>query len=72
MWPCAAWVSTLSSTLEGTQWIIHLGMTGSLQVTQPEAELLKHTHAIVRLASGKEVSFVEPAAFWAHVGHLGF
>jgi formamidopyrimidine-DNA glycosylase len=49
--------------LEGTQWIIHLGMTGSLQVTQAEAELLKHTHAIVRLASGKEVRFVDPRRF---------
>jgi formamidopyrimidine-DNA glycosylase len=45
------------------QWIIHLGMTGSVQVTQPDAELLKHTHAIIRLASGKEVRFADPRRF---------
>lgn len=49
--------------MEGGQWIIHLGMTGSLQVTSPQAELLKHTHAVVRLASGKEVRFVDPRRF---------
>src|SRR5579864_7447869 len=38
-----------------TQWIVHLGMTGSLLVCAPETELAKHTHAIVRLASGREL-----------------
>src|SRR5438132_11537109 len=27
------------------QWIVHLGMTGSLSVCYPESELAKHTHA---------------------------
>src|SRR5260370_32505547 len=38
-----------------TQWIVHLGMTGRLQVCEPQAEVLKHTHAILKLASGKEL-----------------
>ena len=37
------------------QWIVHLGMTGRLQVCEPEAEIVKHTHAIVKLASGREL-----------------
>jgi formamidopyrimidine-DNA glycosylase len=46
-----------------TQCIVHLGMTGALQVVLPEAVVLKHTHMILRLASGKEVRFVDPRRF---------
>jgi formamidopyrimidine-DNA glycosylase len=45
------------------QWIVHLGMTGRLQVCEPEAEIVKHTHAIVKLASGRELRFVDPRRF---------
>jgi formamidopyrimidine-DNA glycosylase len=45
------------------QWIIHLGMTGAVQVTRPEAEILKHTHAIAELASGRQIRFVDPRRF---------
>lgn len=45
------------------QWIVHLGMTGSLQVCEPQAELLKHTHAVLKLASGRELRFVDPRRF---------
>ena len=45
------------------QWIVHLGMTGRLQVCEPHSEILKHTHAIVRLASGRELRFVDPRRF---------
>jgi formamidopyrimidine-DNA glycosylase len=45
------------------QWIVHLGMTGRLQVCEPEAEVEKHTHAILRLASGRELRFVDPRRF---------
>ena len=45
------------------QWIVHLGMTGRLQVCEPQAEMLKHTHAILRLASGRELRFVDPRRF---------
>jgi formamidopyrimidine-DNA glycosylase len=53
-----------SPTQEATaQWIVHLGMTGRLLVCQPEAEVAKHTHAIVKLASGRELRFVDPRRF---------
>jgi formamidopyrimidine-DNA glycosylase len=45
------------------QWIVHLGMTGRVLVCSPEAEIEKHTHAIVKLASGKELRFVDPRRF---------
>ena len=45
------------------QWIVHLGMTGRMQVTTPDAELAKHTHAVAKLASGREVRFVDPRRF---------
>ncbi|HXZ78650.1 MAG TPA: bifunctional DNA-formamidopyrimidine glycosylase/DNA-(apurinic or apyrimidinic site) lyase, partial [Terriglobales bacterium] len=45
------------------QWIIHLGMTGSVLVTDPAAEIEKHTHLIAKLASGRELRFVDPRRF---------
>jgi formamidopyrimidine-DNA glycosylase len=45
------------------QWIVHLGMTGRLQVCEPQVEILKHTHAILKLASGRELRFVDPRRF---------
>src|SRR6266436_5492173 len=45
------------------QWIVHLGMTGSLLVCAPELELEKHTHAVLQLSSGRELRFVDPRRF---------
>lgn len=45
------------------QWIVHLGMTGSLRICEPQTELAKHTHAILKLASGRELRFVDPRRF---------
>ena len=45
------------------QWIVHLGMTGRLLVCHADAEIEKHTHAIARLASGRELRFVDPRRF---------
>jgi formamidopyrimidine-DNA glycosylase len=45
------------------QWIVHLGMTGRLQVCEPQADVEKHTHAILKLASGRELRFVDPRRF---------
>jgi formamidopyrimidine-DNA glycosylase len=59
-------VFDLAAETNGTrqaQWIVHLGMTGSLLVCSPDSELAKHTHAIVRLASGRELRFVDPRRF---------
>jgi len=44
-------------------WIVHLGMTGRLLIAAPEAEIAKHTHLIARLASGRELRFVDPRRF---------
>ena len=44
-------------------WIVHLGMTGQLVVTRPDAEVLKHTHLIARLSSGRELRFTDPRMF---------
>ena len=46
-----------------SQWIVHLGMTGRMVVCDPAAEIVKHTHAIVKLASGRELRFVDPRRF---------
>lgn len=45
------------------QWIVHLGMTGQLLIGPADAPILKHTHAIVRLASGRELRFVDYRRF---------
>lgn len=45
------------------QWIVHLGMTGRLLVTTPDAPLAAHTHARLRLKSGRELRFVDPRRF---------
>ena len=45
------------------QWIVHLGMTGRLQVCDPQTEIAKHTHAILKLSSGRELRFVDPRRF---------
>ena len=50
-------------TSTNAQWIVHLGMTGRLQVCEPEAEVAKHTHAILKLKSGRELRFVDPRRF---------
>lgn len=54
-----------SDTASGpeAEWIIHLGMTGRLLVTTPEAPLDRHTHARLLLASGRELRFVDPRRF---------
>lgn len=46
-----------------SQWIVHLGMTGRMVVCDPDAEVAKHTHAVVKLASGRELRFVDPRRF---------
>src|ERR1700722_6145703 len=47
----------------GAQWIVHLGMTGRLQVCEPQTAIDKHTHAILRLSSDRELRFVDPRRF---------
>ncbi len=51
-----------SSAARG-QWIVHLGMTGRLLIASPESDPVKHTHAVLKLASGRELRFVDPRRF---------
>jgi len=57
------------------EWIVHLGMTGRLLVTTPEAEVAPHTHARLTLASGREMRFVDPRRFgrleWRDLANAG-
>jgi len=50
-------------TQHKAQWVVHLGMTGRLLVCEPQAEIEKHTHAILHLSSGRELRFVDPRRF---------
>jgi formamidopyrimidine-DNA glycosylase len=62
----------LGAASTAAQWIVHLGMSGRLQVCEPQAEVLKHTHAILKLASGRELRFVDPRRFGRlSVAHAG-
>jgi formamidopyrimidine-DNA glycosylase len=45
------------------QFLVHLGMTGRLLVSQPEAPLPPHTHAVLTLGDGRELRFVDPRRF---------
>jgi formamidopyrimidine-DNA glycosylase len=50
--------------LEGdAQWIVHLGMTGRLLVSVASVPVPTHTHAVLRLESGREVRFVDARRF---------
>ena len=52
-----------SSGAESAQWIVHLGMTGQLLVCAADSEVAKHTHAVLRLVSGRELRFIDPRRF---------
>jgi formamidopyrimidine-DNA glycosylase len=45
------------------QLLVHLGMTGRLLVSAPDVPVPPHTHAVLRLASGRELRFVDPRRF---------
>ena len=51
------------SSEPAAQWIVHLGMTGRLLVTAPDAPVAPHTHARLGLAGGRELRFVDPRRF---------
>lgn len=56
--------------INSAQWIVHLGMTGRLVVSEPAAEIAKHTHLIAKLASGRELRFIDPRMFGKLSIHL--
>lgn len=77
-WPVSSEIEFLSSTLvqsvtrrakyifiqceKGTI-ICHLGMSGSLRLSNSEAELRKHDHVIFHLENGQEMRFHDPRRF---------
>jgi formamidopyrimidine-DNA glycosylase len=52
-----------AQNLNALQWIVHLGMTGRLLVSNPAAPVPPHTHCILSLASGRQLRFVDPRRF---------
>jgi formamidopyrimidine-DNA glycosylase len=52
-----------SASKPDAQWIVHLGMTGLLLITTPDGPVADHTHARLRLKSGREIRFVDPRRF---------
>jgi formamidopyrimidine-DNA glycosylase len=55
--------ATPAPALSKAQWVVHLGMTGRMLVCDPDQTLERHTHAVVKLASGRELRFVDPRRF---------
>src|ERR1700712_1426730 len=45
------------------QFLVHLGMTGRLLVSQGDVPLPPHTHAVLALGDGREVRFVDARRF---------
>jgi formamidopyrimidine-DNA glycosylase len=56
--------------VQTAQWIVHLGMTGRLVICEPATEIAKHTHLIAKLASGRELRFIDPRMFGKLSVHL--
>jgi formamidopyrimidine-DNA glycosylase len=54
---------TPANAQQTAQWIVHLGMTGRMVVCPPDGEMAKHTHLVAKLASGRELRFVDPRRF---------
>jgi formamidopyrimidine-DNA glycosylase len=63
--------ATQQSDAATAQWIVHLGMTGRIVVSEPIAEIAKHTHLIAKLASGRELRFIDPRMFGKLSVHSG-
>ena len=53
----------LADTDNGQTLILHLGMSGRLTITEPNAPLLKHDHIILRTTAGTEVRLHDPRRF---------
>ena len=60
-----------ASLQQSAQWIVHLGMTGRLVVCNAALEIAKHTHLIAKLASGRELRFIDPRMFGKLSVHAG-
>jgi formamidopyrimidine-DNA glycosylase len=47
----------------GAQFLVHLGMTGRLLVSEPDIPVPPHTHAVLSLSGGRELRFVDARRF---------
>ncbi|HEX3569528.1 MAG TPA: bifunctional DNA-formamidopyrimidine glycosylase/DNA-(apurinic or apyrimidinic site) lyase [Acidobacteriaceae bacterium] len=56
-------VMTVQHKRRPIEFLIHLGMTGRLLVSAAEVPMPPHTHAVLTLAEGREVRFVDPRRF---------
>ena len=56
-------VMTVRRKNKPAEFLIHLGMTGRLLVSRADVPIPPHTHAILSLADGREVRFVDPRRF---------
>jgi formamidopyrimidine-DNA glycosylase len=45
------------------QFLVHLGMTGRLLVSEPDVPIPPHTHAVLSLSGGRELRFVDARRF---------
>ena len=45
------------------EFVAHLGMTGALLFHGPQDPLAKHTHAVFRFESGRELRYIDPRQF---------
>jgi formamidopyrimidine-DNA glycosylase len=43
--------------------LVHLGMSGRIQLVDPATERSDHTHLVLRLGDGRELRFVDPRRF---------
>ena len=51
--------------------ILHLGMSGSLRICQPDVPLKKHDHFVLKLANNTELRLHDPRRFGAVLWHEG-
>jgi formamidopyrimidine-DNA glycosylase len=62
---------TRDNSKKRTELLIHLGMTGRLLVSAPDVAMPPHTHAVLTLADGREIRFVDPRRFGRLSIHAG-
>lgn len=56
-------VMDITRNRKPAQFLIHLGMSGRLLVSDPKVPVPAHTHAILTLSGGREIRFVDPRRF---------
>jgi formamidopyrimidine-DNA glycosylase len=56
-------VMTVARKGKRAEFLVHLGMTGRLLVSERDVPLAAHTHAVLSLEDGREVRFVDPRRF---------